>query len=115
MACYRHYAILEFAIIAIASIVNIADANIVIITSLITISIDICRYRNSFVLYTVQLKCNLVPACRLVGEKVEANLQMGMGEGVGIRNVLQQPSMNLWQQYSPLYELLMLYHLFTAV
>ena len=101
MAYYRHYAILEFAaIISIASIVNIADANIVIITSLISISIDICRYRNSFVLYTVQLKCNLMPACRLPGEKEQANLQMGVGKGTGVRNVLQQPSMNLWHQSS---------------
>ena len=60
---------IRVAIIAIASIVNIADANIVIIISLISISIDICRYRNNFVLYTVQLKRYLMPACRLPGEK----------------------------------------------
>ena len=76
MAYYRHYICnIRVAIITIASIVNIADVNIVIITSLISISIDICRYRNSFVLYTVQLKCNLMPACRLLGGKVQANLQ----------------------------------------
>ena len=35
---------------------------------------------------------------------------MGIGKGVGVRNVLQQPGMNLWLAIIP-----MLYHLFTVV
>ena len=46
------------------------------------------------VIYTVQLKCNLIPARGLLGEKVQMNIQTGAGKGA--HNVLHQPGMNLW-------------------
>ena len=41
--------------------------------------------------HTIQLKSNLIPAHGSMGEKVQVNLQMGMGAGVGARNILHQP------------------------
>ena len=42
----------------------------------------------------VQLKCNLIPARGLPGEKVWANLQMGKCKGAGACNILHQPGAN---------------------
>ena len=46
-------------------------------------------------LHTVQLKCNLMPARGLPGEKVRVNLQTGTCKGAGPRNIFYQPSANL--------------------
>ena len=48
---------------------------------------------------TVQLKCNLMPARGLPGEKVRVNLQTGACKGAGARNVLHQPGANLWRPF----------------
>ena len=39
----------------------------------------------------VQLKCNLMPACGLLGEKVWVNLQMGTGKGAGAHTFFTNP------------------------
>ena len=41
-------------------------------------------------IHTVQLKGNLMPACGSPGEKVQVNLQMGVGKGAC--NILHQPN-----------------------
>ena len=56
----------------------------------------LCTLRMSLKIQdTVQLKCNLMPARRLPGEKVRVNLQMGACKGAGACNVLHQPGANL--------------------
>ena len=48
---------------------------------------------------TVRLKCNLIPTRGSPGENVRVNLQMSAGKGLGVRNVLHQPGVNLWRLF----------------
>ena len=47
----------------------------------------------------VRLKCNFIPAHGSPGEKVQVNLQTGVGKGPGAGNILHQPSMNLCARF----------------
>ena len=48
---------------------------------------------------TVQLKCKLIPTHGLPDKKVRVNLQKGACKGAGARNILHQPSANLWHSF----------------